>query len=88
MLGLGKSKVIPEHEATDEIERVYHEIRQTLRVTGINLNFRTWAAVDNFLPAQWEALRPNAETRVFEEATDRLRREAVQIAQAWRGAQH
>lgn len=29
------------------------------------------------LPALWEAVCPNAETRVFEEAADRLRAEAM-----------
>ncbi len=36
-------KPVTVHEAEDEIERVYHEIRQVLRVTGVNLNLRTWA---------------------------------------------
>ena len=36
MLGLGKKKPVAEHEAEGEIERVYHEIRQVLSVTGVN----------------------------------------------------
>lgn len=40
MFGLSKPKQVEEHEAAGEIERIYHEIRETLRVTGINLNFR------------------------------------------------
>lgn len=30
-----KTKPIPEQEAAGEIERIYYEIRQTLRVTGV-----------------------------------------------------
>lgn len=81
MLGLGKPKPVAEHEADGEIQRVYHEIRQTLRVTGVNLNLRTWAAFGGFLPAMWDAVRPNAETRAFEEAADRLRAQAVAAAE-------
>lgn len=81
MLGLGKPKPVAEHEAEGEIERVYHEIRQTLRVTGVNLNFRTWAAFDKFLPAMWDAMRPNAETQAFEDAADHVRADAVRAAE-------
>ncbi len=77
MLGLGKKKPVPEHEAEGEIERVYHEIRQVLRVTGVNLNLRTWATFENFLPPMWDALRSNLETRAFESAADRIRSDAV-----------
>lgn len=80
LLGLGKPKPVPEHEAEGEVERVYHEIRQTLRVTGVNLNFRTWAAYGKFLPAMWDAVRPNAETRAFENAADQVRMRAVLAA--------
>ena len=80
MLGFGKNKPVAEHEAEGEIERVYHEIRQVLRVTGVNLNLRTWATFEKFLPAVWDALRPNLETRVFESAADRIRGEAVSAA--------
>ncbi|MBI2876551.1 MAG: hypothetical protein HYY20_06690 [Candidatus Tectomicrobia bacterium] len=82
MLGLGKHKQVTEYEAEGEIDRVYYEIKQTLRVTGINLNFRVWAGYKNFLPAMWEAVRPNVETRIFEDAADRVRAEAVSAAEA------
>ena len=81
MLGGSKPKQISEREAEGEIERVYHEIKQTLRVSGINLNFRTWAGYDKFLPLMWDAMRPVAETRDFEDAADRVRAEAVLGAQ-------
>lgn len=81
MLGRSKPKPVAEHEARGEIERVYHEIRQVLRVTGVNLNFRTWAGYETFLPAMWDAVRPNAETRAFEDAADRVRAEAAGAAE-------
>ncbi|MBW3628113.1 MAG: halocarboxylic acid dehydrogenase DehI family protein [Gemmatimonadetes bacterium] len=71
-----------EHEARGETERVYHEIRQTLRVTGINLNFRVWASFEHFFPAMWDAVQPNAQTRAFEDAADRIRAEAARSADA------
>ncbi|MCA1603912.1 MAG: halocarboxylic acid dehydrogenase DehI family protein [Acidobacteria bacterium] len=81
MFGLGKPKPVTEREAEGEIERVYHEIKQVMRVTGINLNFRTWAGYENFFPAMWDAMRPNAETRRFEDAADRIRAEAVRATE-------
>ena len=77
-----KKKPVAENEVDGEIERVYHEIRQTLRVTGVNLNFRTWAAYGGVLPVLWDAIRPNAEARAFEEASDRVRASAAEAAAA------
>lgn len=82
MLGFSRTKPIAEYAATGEIERVYHEIKQTLRVSGINLNFRTWAGYGDFLPLMWDAFRPNAETRAFESAADQVRAEAVELAES------
>lgn len=77
MLGLGKPKPVDEYEAQGETERVYHQIRQTLRVTGVNLNFRTWASFEHFFPAMWDAMQPNLETWIFEDAADQVRAEAI-----------
>lgn len=81
MFGPSKPKVVAEHEAKDNIERVYHEIRQTLRVSGINLNFRTWAGYKKFFPAMWAGMRSNVETRAFEKAADDVRAAAVRAAE-------
>jgi hypothetical protein len=81
MFGFGKPKQVAETEADGEIERVYHEIKQGLRVSGINLNFRTWAGYEKFFPAMWDAMRPVAETRAFETAADEVRAESVRIAE-------
>jgi len=82
MFGFDKHKPIAEHEASGEIERVYHEIKQTLRVTGVNLNFRSWAGFDQFLPLIWDTLRPSVETREFELAADQIRGEAAHVAES------
>src|SRR5262245_38699542 len=66
--------------AKDEEERAAHELRQCLRVTGVGPAFAAWAARDGLLVAVWDALRPNVETRAFEEAADRLRAEAVRLS--------
>lgn len=81
MVSIGKPRPVTEREAEGEIAQMYHEIKQTLRVSGINLNFRTWAGYRSFLPLLWHAVRPNVETRAFEDAADHVRAEAVQIAQ-------
>lgn len=72
-------KPVPEHRASGETERIYHEVRQSLRVTGVPLSLQDWAGYRSF-PLLWEAVRPNVETRAFEEAANRLRQEAVGAA--------
>lgn len=82
MFGLGKSSPVAEHEAAGEIERVYHQIRQSLRVTGVNLIFRKWASQEGLLPVIWDAVRHNLETRAFESAADQVRADAARSAVA------
>ena len=81
MLGLGKKKSVAEYEARGEVERVYHEIKPTLRVSGVNLIFRTWASHAKFLPLMWDTVRPNLQTCRFEDAADQIRAEAARSAQ-------
>lgn len=80
MMTVAKAKPVPEEKAAGRVERLFHEIKQTLRVTGVPLNFRLYAGYERFFPAMWEAMRPNCETRAFEEAGDVLRSEAVHAA--------
>jgi hypothetical protein len=77
-----KPRPVEEHEAGGETERVFHEIRQIVRVSGVSLSFRALATFEKSFPMVWDALRPNVESRAFEEMADELRREAVAIAQA------
>jgi hypothetical protein len=74
-----KTKPTQEYEAEGETERIYYEIRQTLRSTGVPHLFCSWAGHGKFLPLAWSALQPNAETRAFEDASDRLRAEAARL---------
>lgn len=71
---------IAEHEARGDTARIYHEIRQTLRVSGVNLNFRTWAAFPRFFPMMWAAMQPVAAEQPFESAADGLRARAADLA--------
>ncbi len=65
VFGFGKPKPVKETEAEGEIERCFHEIKQSMRVSGINLNFRTWAGFDKFSPVMCDQMRPVVETRQF-----------------------
>lgn len=67
-------------ETPGEAERVAYEIRQCFRVTGLGPAFSVWSSNPAVLAALWDALRPNVETRAFEESADRLRAEAVRLA--------
>jgi hypothetical protein len=71
---------IAEHEARGDTARIYHEIKQTLRVTGVNLNFRTWAAFPRFFPAMWAAMQPTAASQAFESGADDVRACAAELA--------
>jgi hypothetical protein len=82
MFGSSRLHPIEEHDASGELERVYHDIRQVMRVSGVNLNFRTWAAFERSFPLVWAAVRDNAGTYAFEHAADHLRTAAVQGALA------
>jgi hypothetical protein len=82
MFGSSRLHPIEEHEASGELERVYHDIRQVMRVSGVNLNFRTWAAFERSFPLVWAAVRDNAGTYAFEHAADHLRAAAVKGALA------
>lgn len=71
---------VAEHEAGGDTARIYHEIRQTLRVSGVNLNFRAWAAFPHFFPGMWGAMQPVAAARAFESASDDIRARAADLA--------
>jgi hypothetical protein len=77
---MARPKPVSERSATSEIERVYHEIKQTLRVSGVPLNFRTFAGYGNILPLFWDELHANLQTRDFETSADHLRVRAAQSA--------
>lgn len=80
MFGSSKYQPVAEQDANGEVERLYHEIRQVLRVSGISLNFRTWAGFERSFPLLWDAIRENAGTYAFEHAADRLRADAARAA--------
>jgi hypothetical protein len=74
-----KPKPVAEHEARGDTARIYHEIRQTLRVSGVNLNFRTWAGFPQFFPSMWEAMQPIAASQAFEWGADAIRARAADL---------
>jgi len=78
------SKPVPiaEHEARGDTSRIYHEIRQTLRVSGVNMNFRTWAGFPRFFPAMWASMQPIAASQAFESGADHVRGRAAELAGA------
>jgi hypothetical protein len=80
---MARPRQVSEREAQGEVERVLHEMRQTLRVTGLDVTVRTWAGFERFLVAMWEAMGPNTETRAFESAADEVRARAVDAVDRW-----
>jgi len=78
---MASPRQVSEHEAHGEVERVLYEMKQTLRVTGLDVTVRTWAGFERFLVGMWEAMGPNTETRAFESAADEVRARAVEAAE-------
>lgn len=82
MFGLHTDQPVDEASASGAVDLVYHEARQVLRASGVGLLLRTWASHERFLEAIWQALAPSLGTVAFEDAADRLRREAARRAAA------
>lgn len=80
-IGIRRRGIAPESGDGTDLERVFHEASQCLRLCVLPLPFRVWAGT-GLLSAVWDALRPNVETRAFEEAADEVRRVAVRAAVA------
>ncbi|HEX5435554.1 MAG TPA: halocarboxylic acid dehydrogenase DehI family protein [Gemmatimonadaceae bacterium] len=80
MLGQTKPAAVSMYEATGETAFIYHQIRQVLRASGVSAIFRSWAGAEHVLDAMWSALRPNLETRAFEDASDHVREAAAHAA--------
>lgn len=80
---MARPKQVGEHEAHGDVGRVLYEMRQVLRVTGLDVTVRTWAGFERFLVGMWEAMEPNAETRAFESAADEVRARAVEVVDGW-----
>jgi hypothetical protein len=78
---MARPRQVSEREAHGDVERVLYEMRQVLRVTGLDVTVRTWAGFERFLVGLWEAMGPNAETRAFESAADEVRAQAVEAAE-------
>ena len=60
-----------------EEELLFHDIGQTLRISGIDPIFPVWPLPSRMFQLIWPAVKPNAETYAFEHAADRLRNLAV-----------
>jgi hypothetical protein len=82
MFGSPKHAPIAEHEATGDIERTYHDIRQVLRVSGVDVTLGVWAGFERSFPLFWDAVRENACSHAFERAADELRAAGVRAALA------
>src|SRR5947209_13916302 len=79
----GPRTELPEDEAEGVTKSIYEDIKSTLRVPMVNLVFRTLAAQHpDYLQVAWRALKPNAQTVLFESRADEVRRRAVEGVRA------
>jgi hypothetical protein len=63
-----------------DLDLIYHDISQTLRVRGINLIFRKLSEYPYFLEDAWKILSPQLATEEFEEIANAVRSKSVEIA--------
>jgi hypothetical protein len=71
-----KPQMVPEIGAPGEVQAIYTEIRNTLRVPQIDIFFEIFAGYPGFLPAFWESARPVVKTAEFFEFAQRTGAEA------------
>jgi Halocarboxylic acid dehydrogenase DehI len=64
------------------VEKIYGDIKATLRVSVINLPFSLWSTHPRLLEFLWNRLKPNLATRYVESAADRIRERAVRSVAA------
>jgi Halocarboxylic acid dehydrogenase DehI len=64
------------------IEKIYGDIKATLRVSVISLPFSLWSTHPRLLEFLWNQLKPNLATRYVESAADRIRERAVRTVEA------
>jgi hypothetical protein len=64
-------------QADARMKPIYDDIQQVLRVPFVNLIFRTLANYPDYLESAWQALRPLASSREFEQFADELRSHAL-----------
>lgn len=63
--------------AAHSVEKIYDDIKATLRVSVISLPFSLWSRQPALLELLWGRLKPNLATRYVESAADRIRERAV-----------
>lgn len=72
----GKPVLIREHQASEHVQRIFQEIKETLGVPHVNVVFQAYAAHPRFLELHWQAARPMLQTQEFFKLAERLRAEA------------
>lgn len=82
MFGWGRRfpRPVGEREATGDLELIYHEVRQVLRVPGVSVCIRALAGEPRWFASLWTELGPILETTSFEASSDLLRIASVELA--------
>lgn len=64
-------------QATGELAAVFEDIHGTLRLPWVAFAIRVMSQFPRFVPAAWEALKPNIATRYAERGADAIRQAAL-----------
>ena len=73
MVRVRKFPQVDHGDATGELEKIYEDIQDTLRVAWVAFACRVLATFPAYLPLAWRAARPSFATRYAERAADELR---------------
>lgn len=74
---LDKFPQVDHHQANGKLGEIYEDIHDTLRVSWVAFGIRVMSQFKSFVPAAWEALKPQISTRYAEEGADKVRQAAI-----------
>jgi len=74
---LQKFPQVDHHQASGKLAEVYEDIHNTLRVPWVAFGIRVMSQFQHFVPAAWEALKPQISTRYAELGADKVREASI-----------
>jgi len=68
---------VDHHRASGKLGELYNDVHDTLRLPWVAFGIRVLSQFEHFVPAAWEALKPQISTRYAEEGADKVREAAI-----------
>jgi hypothetical protein len=74
---LQKFPQVDHHQASGQLAGVYEDIHSTLRVPWVAFGIRVMSQFEHFVPAAWQALKPQISTHYAEAGADKVREASI-----------